>query len=245
MELFAQAIPRMTNPPNVRKAVPVPNKSGAMYAEADGRRWVRKTGSQILAYGLLAEALGWMFSSRLELSVPSVAIHLVKGNLYQSSWLSEVVPFATHWSSEVYPIKNLPDLAGLLVLDVVFHNEDRHVGNILVQPLDDGTGYQIWGIDFESALVGKIPRFCELADKVPSLEALPADLPFEGLRDHADSFAKEVAELPPRFITSAVTDGCALINSKDAPILDDALAERCANAPLLVDTYFAQLTDAP
>lgn len=107
---------------------------------SDGRRWARKrvltTGSE----SLLAEALCSLLAERLDLQVPAGAVFVDAADSYQTSWLSRQVLPVTHWiPNRVAMVTNLADLGGLLVLDVLTMNEDRHGGNLLFSP--DPTTY--------------------------------------------------------------------------------------------------------
>lgn len=68
--LIACDIQRISTPSVVVCEVPVANRSGATYALADGRKWVRKRVLAIGEYGILAEAVGWLMSKQLGLPVP-------------------------------------------------------------------------------------------------------------------------------------------------------------------------------
>lgn len=242
--LISAEIQQLQDAPVLGRDVPVANQSGAKYALADGRKWVWKRKLAIGAHGMLAEALGWLWSRALALPVPDVAVYL-PGEFTEDCWLSEVVDDVRHWSADRVPVENLEQLGGILALDVILMNADRHEGNILLQPRieQEREVWRLWGIDMGNSKVGVVDEFLEMENSLPSIAKLPDDLPFEILRDPALEAAKEIAAWGGPFITKSVNEACSVAGSQDSTVLVDALKKRSAAGVALVERYFDKLLE--
>lgn len=242
--LISTEIHQVTAAPVVVRDVPVANRSGATYALAEGRRWVRKKKLAIGEYGMLAEALGWLWARKLDLLVPDAAAY-VPGEYEVDCWLSEAVEGVSHWSADKVPVLNLPSLGGILALDALLMNDDRHEGNILLEPFfgDDEEGWRAWGIDFGNAKVGLVEDFIHLEDELPAIDLLPRDLPFEILVGPALQAAEEIAAWEDLFITKSVGEACSVAGNERAEVLVQALMKRCNEAVPLVEGYFGELLE--
>lgn len=216
-----------------------------MYARARGRRWIRKTRAQIHKRGLIAEAIGWLFCERLGLPIPDIAIYL-PGEYTQDCWLSEQIRLVEHWSPTRTPVQNLGDMGGILAVDAVLGNADRHEGNILLQPqvIEGEESWKLWAIDFEISAVGDGERFRELGSRVPEVSSLPQSLPFESLYKPALEVAQEIASFEEQFITSTVEAAWTLFDGSDGELLQSLLYQRCEEAVSLIDTYFKAIMES-
>jgi hypothetical protein len=242
--LISTEIHQVTAAPVVVRDVPVANRSGATYALADRRKWVRKKKLAIGEYGMLAEAIGWLWARKLELPVPDAAA-FVPGQYEVDCWLSEAVDDVRHWRADKVPVVNSPGLGGILALDAVLMNDDRHEGNILLEPfVEDGEeAWRAWGIDFGNAKVGLVEEFIGLEEALPAVDLLPKDLPFEILEGPALEAAEEIAAWEDLFITKSVGEACSVAGSGQADILVQALIKRCDKAVPLVEAYFEELLE--
>ncbi len=83
--------------------------------------------------GLLAEAVGWLLSRQLSIPTPDAAVGYPDDD-NERCWLSQRLLHVTHWSPDIIPhLYNLEVLGRMVALDVLVLNEDRHIGNLLIQ----------------------------------------------------------------------------------------------------------------
>lgn len=243
--LISAEIQQLSTAPVVGQRVPVRNKSGVMYALADGRKWVRKTKLSTSEYDILAEALGWLLAHHLNLPIPDVAA-FVPGEFEKDCWLSELVPHASHWSADKTPVSNLRDMGGFLTLDVLLMNADRHEGNILLEPrVENGEErWHLWGIDFGNATIGRYSDFESINRDLPNTKALPHDLPFEVLKSPALRAAEEIKAWPASFIAKSVDEACQIAGYEQRAELAEVLEIRCREAVSLTEAYFKTILES-
>ena len=242
--LISTEIQQLSSAPIVGAAVSVPNKSGAMYALATGRKWIRKTKLSTSEFDMLAEALGWLLSRKLDLPIPNLAAY-VPGEYEKDCWLSELIQNAGHWSADKTPIQNLKDMGGFLTLDALLMNADRHEGNILLEPrVENGEEtWHLWGIDFGNATIGRINEFVSIRSDLPDTKVLPRDLPFEILEGPALQAAEEIKTWPASFINKSVHEACQVAGYERAGELAEVLEIRCNEAVSLTETYFKNILE--
>jgi hypothetical protein len=140
----------------------------------DGRTWIRK---RVLTAGcqqLMAEAICWLLARELNLAVPLGAVFVCDTDENETSWLSREVSPILHWGESSFEqVENLETLGGLIALDVLTLNNDRHAGNLLLQPKGRNNQLFLWGIDSGNALIGYASDFVERQSEVPTPEGLP------------------------------------------------------------------------
>lgn len=216
----------------------VPNASEAAYVSAAGRIWVRKSEVMLCANGMLAEALYWLMARDLKLPIPDAAIHCEKDNL---GWLSARIDPVRHWDDgATHLITNFADLGGVIALDAVLGNGDRHDQNLLLEIHDDAHS-KLWAIDHGNARVGWVEDF----------EALGVDPPrphpnvrvsIDLVASAAATTAAQLAELPTEVLQSYVEEACLVAGTIEAvPRITAALAKRCGLANSIVTRYLCEI----
>lgn len=207
--------------------VPVSNSSDAEYAvSADGRYWVRKKVAETGIEPLVAEALALLLGAELDVPVPAGG---VTGEGEDLAWLSEWVPHAQHWDgARSHFVTNVDDLGSMLALDVWLLNEDRHRGNILLQPEGSELRLRCWSIDFGNALAGWPRDFAQRIDDVPNTRNLAAGLPVSRIAESAIECAAVAATLGKDLLAQLVAEVAvvAAMPSDDAHTLEVALTGR-------------------
>jgi hypothetical protein len=220
--------------------VPVPHTGNAVYSiDREGHRWIRKRECNIGVEELLAEMLGWLVARKLDVPVPDGAVFLMG---HDRSWLSAQVPNVVHWAPERAPfVINVDGLAAMMTLDALIMNTDRHAGNILLQPSPNELHLRLWAIDHGQALVGWPLDFAKHCKEITSPRYLARGLPLDLLLDHALEVAELATKLSMSEIQPMVIEACTIAEEKDAQIIIESLAARCANAPTLVEGYLKKV----
>jgi len=221
--------------------IPVPHSCGARFClDSLGRQWIRKPADFIGANEVLAETLAWLVARELELPVPCVAV--TDGGL-PPSVLSARVPYVFHWApSYAHFLLNADGLGGVLALDVVLHNEDRHMGNILLEPSPDEHHLRAWGIDFGDAIVGWPQDFADLGpEAVPSTRNLARGIPVGLVGEGARRAARSLSRLTATILEQFSAEACLLACEPGGAVLAEGLKARCSAAPELVERYLMGL----
>jgi hypothetical protein len=224
--------------------VPVMTASEPSYAmDASGRKWVRKSVLHTVHEPLLAEALGWLLGRALNVRTPDGAIGGQGDGL---SWLSLLVPGVTHWDpSNIHFIKNAKELGRMLVLDVLILNEDRHEGNILLQPDPDQHNLLAWAIDTGGAIIGFPDSFAQAGMALPSVAKLARGIPVELVAAEARATALRATALSPYLLRRYVDEACQIAGEPKAGILLEALSARMAGASDLTEKYLQSIEQRP
>lgn len=240
LPLFTRRIERiheLTDGPQV----PVQNSSEATYCiDPSGRKWVRKRAELTGFNEIIAECIASLLAAALKLPVPCGAVADFGP---EPAWLSEVVPHVAHWSEgRGHFMVNGNGLGGVLALDAVLMNADRHAGNILLQPDPDELHLSAWGIDFGDALVGWPSDYASLsAAALPGLNNLARGLPVALISAGARDAARKMSGLSAAMIREFVSDACELAREPAVESLARAVVARCGDAVALVDRYLMEL----
>ncbi|HYH96248.1 hypothetical protein [Hyalangium sp.] len=224
--------------------VPVMTASEPTYAmDSSGRKWIRKSVLHTVHEPLLAEALGWLLARALGVRTPDGAIGGEGDGL---SWLSLRVDGVTHWHpSSIHFIKNAKELGRMLVLDVVILNEDRHEGNILLQPNPDQYNLVAWAIDTGGALIGFPESFAQAGMALPSIAKLARGIPVELVADEARATALQATTFSPYLLRRFVEEACQIAGEPKDGILLEALSARMKGAPDLTEKYLQSIEQRP
>lgn len=113
----------------------------------------------------------------------------------------------------------------MLALDAITHNEDRHLGNILIQPDPDDVHLRAYAIDSGSALVGW-SDFHNLQMAVPSPRNLAPGIPVDLLEAGALAAAARAATIEPGEILALVSEACEIARDPGKFALDKDLSDR-------------------
>ncbi|MDX9722259.1 MAG: hypothetical protein RBU37_16065 [Myxococcota bacterium] len=219
------------------KAVPVPNGANATWAfDNENRYWVRKRIVNTGVESLFAECVGWLFGDTLGLRQPRAALFEAEDGW---SWLSERVPNATHWSSELRDrIANLDEVGAMLALDAILLNEDRHAANILVQP-SVGDQVLLWAIDCGNALVSYPDDFTDT--QRPSVRNHARGLPVPALRLGALRAAELASRLERAKLEAFIDEAVAVAEEPRGHEILELLCERCQSAVAIVNDHLDNL----
>jgi hypothetical protein len=206
-----------------------------------GQRWVRKRDIETGPESTLAECVSWLLAQEIDAPVPRGALFGEGTN--ELSWLSGLVHPVLHWDPEHWDsVVNQEALGKIIALDAVTLNEDRHVGNLLLEAQADGALY-LWGIDFGNALIGQsrdLPKRIEEAPNVvPGKPAYTAQM-VAAVADVAMNAAAQLSALPSHVVASFAWEAVCAMPARDAPPVDDftkLLSRRCEDAKLLTEKF--------
>lgn len=132
----------------------VPNSSNATYVrDANGRTWIRREGALMGDNGILAEALWWLLASSFDIPTPQAAYHCDSND---DGWLSRRIEEVVHWRpSRASYLINVDGLGGVLALDAITGNGDRHPRNLLLETISESR-MCAWAIDAANAAIGRV-----------------------------------------------------------------------------------------
>lgn len=179
------------------------------FDDIGGGVWIGKSTANMAWSGLCAEIVAGLLGQQIGARVPPFA---VSPSVDETVWLSSLVNDVQHWSATASGrIANINELGAMVALDAIIANSDRNLGNILVQPTDDGSGLIAWAIDHEKARIGRPgellrdglispePRGTHakpfLVDAIEEAAHLAADLASALPHELLHSLAQEAAEL--------------------------------------------------
>ncbi len=216
------------------------NNDACWAIDASGRHWVRKRDSVTGWESLLAEAASFLLGLELEVRQPTGALFRDNGG---SSWMSERIPaVGEHWLPDMRDsIVNLDEVARMIVLDAITCNEDRHSGNILVQPTVDPDSLRLWAIDSGEARIGWVEDFSKLGTMVPNPFNHAPGLPIEVLREDALAAAQVALQIPEATLFAIAEEACSIVQEARVELLTAAMVLRCRNAPQIVSSYLDDL----
>lgn len=204
---------------------------------ADGRRWVAKAYDGERGGRVLAEAVAHSLATALGLPVPAAA---VCGRVADVVWLSEFKEAAgPWWGGAMARLRSAEPLGGMLALDALIWNEDRHERNILLVAGKDGL--DAWLIDHASALVGKPADFAATGILPPKRGVLPRGFPVAAIGAAALDTAMRAEDLDEGSVRSYVEGACRLVQEDRSMMITERLFQRCQSATTLVETYLELL----
>lgn len=194
----------------------VPNSSNATYVrDANGRTWIRREGALMGDNGILAEALWWLLASSFDIPTPQAAYHCDSND---DGWLSRRIEEVVHWRpSRASYLINVDGLGGVLALDAITGNGDRHPRNLLLETISESR-MCAWAIDAANAAIGRV---------TPGALATA----------HALTCASSA------ILSEVVDEACNLgrADLSERTRLLDALRARCAVAPQITKGYLTKL----
>ncbi|NRD45968.1 hypothetical protein [Corallococcus exiguus] len=220
------------------------NSSNACIARSDdGRLWVRKRRRDMdPPTAFLAEVLGWMLAQELGVPIPQGAI-CGQHDEAELSWLSEVVPLASHWDrSRANFVQNYDVFGRVLALDAIAYNPDRRKENILLQPVDK-VGSQAFCIDLGHSLLGRPNELAAAGLHLPEIEFAAEGLPLPLLRDGARAAAEKAQHCTHGLLDHMVAGACRISGVPDRRNLLAALWNRMRNAQDLTERYLGKLEE--
>lgn len=202
------------------------------YISQDGLRWV---GKECDPKELFVEVLAHTLGHSLNLPVLDFAISR-ENHLF----LTRALDLPTHWTKErMVEISNLKDIGGVLLLDLLIYNHDRHDQNVLLD-MDDPP--RIWAIDFGKAKAQWVLEFGDDQEDVfdPSgvYLKIPSRLYLEDARSRLDEMTKLTAEFFRISVEKAVASS-GLTYSFDTVV--EALIYRAKNMEDLLAEFEGRL----
>jgi len=219
-----------------RRPIDVENSSEAAWVVSEsGESWVLKLEEHMGVNGLLAEAIAWLLAKHMDLPVPDGAVYQ-RGS--ETGWLSATLPNVMHWSAaRAHFVDNLEDLGGVLALDAILLNGDRHQGNILLQTQETESHMRAWGIDFANASVGYAQAFGKVGlDDLPHLN-VARGLPTELLRPGLLRYAALAEQIDNASLKGFVTEACEIAREQERQPILDGLGLRLTHAQIIADRY--------
>lgn len=226
------------------REVMVPNSSNATYVrDADGRAWVRRDVALMGDNGVLAEALWWLLADHLHIPVPEAAIHCDPDD---DGWLSRRIEEVVHWRpSRASYVTNLDELKGILALDAVTGNHDRHKRNLLLETTSESR-MRAWAIDAANAAIGCAADLEQLGLDIPrphpDTTGIPVHLSSPGALATAKAL-EAMACAPGAGLAQFVAEACYLgkANATERKRLLEALCARCAVASDITTGYLNKI----
>lgn len=236
-QLFNERIREAEAAPLLLDLVQTTNTSNAWRGDIGGQTYVVK--EQTLNE-MVGEAVGCLLGRAMGLNVP-LGLTWSDGGL--DYWLSPEVPAAMHWTSSQLPfLANKEHLGGMLVLDAIIGNWDRHSRNVLLQHRSDGTVVP-WFIDHADSLAGHFEDLQSAGLNLPEKMLVPEDFPHDGLASSAGKYASDVAASRWRIesaVSAALESVPSLRDDERAKIREGVLA-RSADAVQLTTAYLSKI----
>lgn len=233
-------IERVTELASEHGLVPGPHSGDVTYViDGKGRMWVRK--SMLGVNCVLAEALGFLISRELCVPVPNGAVYISDVEL---DWLSEYIDSVMHWSStSIQEISNPDELGGIIALDAIIGNSDRHAGNLLIRPGEEAGELHVISIDLADAWIGTAEDLEFNGVAIPSVRNLAPGIDVEVIRAGAIACAKRANTLGDASLRACVAAACEITNEQKYDRLLAALQYRCEHARDIVDRYLNAIAD--
>lgn len=244
--LGIQPVPNETGPLEFnRRPVSLNHASAALYAYRGADPVVVKP---LRTYEEeLAEAFGHLMCRVLDLRTPDAWIWHGKSPNYSGvHWVTAQISPAQGWDPALWhQVSNPQDIAGMVVVDALMGNSDRHVDNVLLQQEISETlepSVSAWLIDHGGAAAGRYFDFRNLGSKARS----PHErlfLPREELRAKVEEVAQTAAALSSQ-IREAATVAVQSVSSPSDTVADtlgDAMALRCLHAKRIASDYLGQV----
>lgn len=245
--LLPQSIPRVVEVFD-HGEVEVPHASSATYCTDErGRDWVRKRKLHCGANDMLAEALAWLLARAIRAPVPEAAIYESATDPDESSWLSRRILSFRHLSqlgTSTVTWTNLPEFGAVLALDAVLWVEDRHMLNILAEPVPPER-WRIWGIDFGRGLVGDPVAFEGVGLDAPPVDQVARGLDIVACEPGAQAAAAALSRLESTRIEAFVAEAAGFADEPDPARISTTLVRRLAAAPEIVARYLSSLRSRP
>jgi hypothetical protein len=164
------------------------------YESDDGLRWV---GKPCEPKELFVEVLAHTIGHRLNLPVLRFATCRTDG-----IFLTQAVETPTHWVKDrMVEISNLREMGGVLLLDLLVYNHDRHDQNVL---LDMEETPKIWAIDFGKAKAQNVMEFSDGEVEVFDPSGVYLEIPSRIYLEGARSCLDEISALSPEFFRNSV-----------------------------------------
>jgi hypothetical protein len=216
----------------------------------DGRNWIRKRAIITGENEIVAESISWLLAKELGVPVPDAGMFLDAKTPHENSWLSHEVPAVVHWDpDDAGRIENIEDLGGILTLDSLTLNLDRHEGNLLVEAKQTWR-LHLWAIDSGNALVGQPPDFAARCDEIlqpdnPPIGNLARGPYWTGIRNRAMEVATAIAQLPATVLQRAVATGSQLGRETRGAMILQTLHHRSQRIVDLTGRYLDLLERRP
>jgi hypothetical protein len=142
-------------------------------------------------------------------------------------------------------IANIEALGKVIALDTLTLNNDRHQGNLIVEPLERGH-LQMWAIDSGNALVGWPSDFLERRDQIPDASVLPVrrivnTLIWREIVASAQTTARAIETLTDATIARFVDEACTLGLEPNGQTITEVLRHRRQHIVDLIERYLTAL----
>lgn len=236
----SRPIPRYSS--YTQSGEPLPTSASPRWVETvDGKEWLLKRMEDSGAEEIIAEALAWRLGEALDLLIPPGAL-LTHGA--QRGWLSGRLEDVRHWHPTLRArISNLDQVAGMLVLDAILGNRDRHEANILVESSADESSARVWAIDHGAAQVADPILFQQLGLAPPRPHRQSPQLPYRALAAPARTAASRLQAMEEAALRQMAEEAWGLVDQRPPPETLDLLARRCRLAVQIVDAYLTCFGD--
>jgi len=208
--------------------------------DGKGRLWVMKKEKNSAPAQMVAESIGWQLGRAIGVRCPDAGVCL-EGD---RAWLSLLIESAKQWKpTYADSITNYDELGAMLVLDTIIINEDRHAGNLLVEPHPDQARLRSWAIDSGDAKAGYPGEYAVVSQRGSVPVDFPVGLPIDAMIQGIDNASQKACELTDRALRNFVDETAEIgqMDSEGANSLLTTLADRCARAKELSDQVLDHL----
>ncbi len=201
----------------------------------DDKRWLLKRMEDSGPEEIIAEALAWRLGEALDLLIPTCAL-LIDGK--HRGWLSSCLKDVDHWHPEARGrISNPDQVAGMLVLDAILGNSDRHQANLLVEWSADESSVRVWAIDHGAAQVADSVLFRQLGLDPPRPHRQSPQLPYRALASRARTAALRLQAMDAATLREMAEEAWSLVDQRPPAQTLDLLIQRCKLAVQIVEEY--------
>lgn len=208
------------------------------------QRWVMKRTPQLMRREILAECLGGLLAREVGLFVPDFAwADWSGGGQLERAFLSQYIGGALPWDPrDIDVVCNPEALGGILVLDLVTKNRDRHDGNLLMGPAEGGF-LRVFPVDWGGAGLAELGGFVQGTRL--NLVSLPmggvlADLSGGLLREGALLAVERLCAIPQDDVSAMIQAAEEAAGLSAPRELVDVLVERLQGAGMLWEAWLEQ-----
>ncbi|MCC6811525.1 MAG: hypothetical protein IT381_29110 [Deltaproteobacteria bacterium] len=218
------------------KRVEVDSRGEVWFAvDEAGDEWVTK---EVSGANLAAEILSWHLARAIGVRIPHGAAVVPHDGT--TSWATRTIPNALHWTPSLGEVVDPVDAAGVLVLDCLIHNGDRHEANLMWTPLKGGKGL-LHAIDHDLAAIGDVEEFRDLVVSPPPRLSHAPGFPYSRAASAIGRYVDATNALSRAQLTAYVRDALDWAKRSDKTAEHtDTVYNRCQAIGSIVAQYLKE-----
>lgn len=212
---------------------------------ADGSCWIARRYGASSTAGFLADVVAHALANAVGAAVPEFRL----GNDGEATYfLSRKLEFVRDWDDgDASLCANPSQVTTILALDALVLNDDRHVGNIMVEQRGVRGDVHVWGIDFDgSLLLDRLELEACVGAALPSTVHVgrpPESFASLASAEHVSHIAEALALVPLEAVRSWLEQLDATFDLEQATAsLSEPIWRRLQNADMIVRDYLESLT---